>query len=363
VHSEAQAATAAPRLASVDALRGLCVAAMLLVNNPGDWAHVYPSLLHAPWQGCTLADLVFPFFLFVCGASLTLGLQAGPGPGQPPAQALRALLLRAARLFALGVVLHVVAWLCMPWPEFRLLGVLQRIALCVGLCGCAALWLSVRQQLALGATLTLAWAALLGWGGQAPQDNLADTLDAWALGSWAYRFDPLSGQGHDPEGLLSTLGALATTLGGCLAGRVLLAGRPARLMGAAWAAAACGLALHLSGVMPFNKALWSPSYLLWTGGWAAGLLGALHVQIDKHGWPAFGQSLGRQALFIYVLAWLATVALHGSGVQAPLYRLVFQDNLQGLDPRLPSLAFALAFTAVFMGLARFMAGRGWVVKL
>ncbi len=357
-----EATPASPRLASVDALRGLCVAAMLLVNNPGDWNHIYPPLQHAAWQGCTLADWVFPFFLFVCGASLTLGLQAGQQKGLSPAQQAQASLSRAARLLALGVALHVVAWLFMPWPHFRLPGVLQRIALCVGLGSLASLWLSTRALGLLTACLAAGWAALLLGFGQGPQHNLANAVDAWLFGAWAYRFDPLTGLGHDPEGLLSTLGALATTLSGCLAARALLAQRLVGLAGAAAAAAALGLALHNSGFMPFNKALWSPSYLLWTGALAAALLLALHRLIDHHGWPAWGQSLGRQALFIYVLAWLATVALSGSALGERLYRTVFLDNLPGLDPRLPSLAFALAFTALFMALASGLARKGWRLK-
>ena len=198
------------RYASVDALRGLTVAAMLLVNDPGDWNHVYAPLEHAAWNGFTPTDLVFPLFLFIVGVSITLGLGAGTTN--------RALLLRALRIVALGLLLHLVAHLAIGTPTFRPMGVLQRIGVCYVAAALLALHTSPRTQwLAFGAILVIYGLLLFG----APltkEANLASRLDTWLLGRHAYEFDAASGRAHDPEGVLSTVPALATTLLGVRCG-------------------------------------------------------------------------------------------------------------------------------------------------
>ncbi|MBV8124384.1 MAG: DUF1624 domain-containing protein, partial [Paucibacter sp.] len=117
------------RLASVDALRGITVAAMLLVNDPGDWGHVFAPLEHASWHGCTPTDLIFPFFLFIVGVSIVLSLGPRLDGGAAPGPLVQGVLRRAARILALGLVLHVLAWWLMHKPEFRPMGVLQRIGI------------------------------------------------------------------------------------------------------------------------------------------------------------------------------------------------------------------------------------------
>ena len=115
------------RFDSVDALRGMTVAAMLLVNNPGDWGHVYAPLLHSEWHGCTPTDLVFPFFLFIVGVSIALGIVPRVEAGADTAALRRNVLLRAAKIIGLGVMLHVLAFLLLDMAWFRPWGVLQRI--------------------------------------------------------------------------------------------------------------------------------------------------------------------------------------------------------------------------------------------
>ena len=131
--------SAAPvRFASVDALRGLTVAAMLLVNTPGDWSHVYAPLLHAEWHGVTPTDLVFPFFLFIVGVSVSLGIVPRAEAGVARDVLVRALLWRAAKIVALGLALHLLAYLMLDRPHFRPWGVLQRIGLCFAAAGLIA---------------------------------------------------------------------------------------------------------------------------------------------------------------------------------------------------------------------------------
>ena len=146
-----------PRLVSVDALRGCTVAAMLLVNTPGDWSHVFPPLLHAAWHGFTPTDLVFPLFLFIVGVSIALGPLALPGQATP-ARA-RAVWSRAGRLVALGLLLHLCAWLATGAEAFRPMGVLQRIGLCYLAVALLAMHAGARAQ------GVLFWALLVGYGG------------------------------------------------------------------------------------------------------------------------------------------------------------------------------------------------------
>jgi predicted acyltransferase len=348
------------RLASVDALRGLAVAAMLVVNDAGDWSHVYPWLEHAPWHGCTPADLIFPFFLLIVGVSLSLALGPKLDAGAAPRGLAAALLWRGLRIVALGLVLHAAAWWLIDGRAFRVPGVLQRIGICFAAAGLLMLWLrSARAQWAAWFVLLLGHGALLALGGTlAPGDNLADRIDSALLGRFAYQFDAASGRAHDPEGLLGTLGALATVMLGVRAGDWLRAGRWQRVAGAGIAALAAGAAWSL--LQPLNKALWTPSFVLWTGG--LGLLGLalVHGLVDRLGAPAFGRSMGINAITAYAGAWLASCALAGSGLMAPLYATLFAAPLAPrFGAEFASLAFALAFTAAWWALTAWFERRGW----
>lgn len=282
---------APPRFVSVDALRGLTVAAMLLVNNPGDWNHVYAPLQHAQWHGCTPTDLIFPFFLFVVGVSAALGISPRVEAGADRTQLQRGVLLRAGRIVALGLLLHLLAWWLLDKDHFRPWGVLQRIGLCFAAVGLLAIHARVRTQwLCLFAILFGYW-GLLAWGGTyAPFENLASRIDTALLGPLVYQFDAATGHGHDPEGLLSTLPAIATALLGLRAGDWLRRGTTKHLWRAGVIALAAGALWSLW--LPFNKNLWTSSYVLWTGGWAMLASAACHALIDRRGWPALGRSFG-----------------------------------------------------------------------
>ena len=265
------------RFASVDALRGLTVAAMLLVNDPGDWGHVYAPLEHSEWNGCTPTDLVFPFFLFIVGVSISLGIAPRLEGGADRTQLQRAVLLRAARIVGLGLLLHLLAWWLLDKDHFRPWGVLQRIGLCFAAAGLVAIHLRARTQwLCLSALLLGYWALLACSGGYAPWTNLASRVDTAMLGPLVYQFDAATGRGHDPEGLLSTLPAIATTLLGLRAGDWLRRGQVKQLCLAAIVALLLGVAW--AQAMPLNKNLWTSSYVLWTGGWAMLALAACHAR-------------------------------------------------------------------------------------
>lgn len=355
-------AARAPRLASVDALRGCAVAAMLLVNNPGDWGHVYAPLRHSEWNGCTPTDLIFPTFLFLVGVSIALSM-ARIVDAAARRDALGTSWLRALRLILLGGVLHGLAMWAYDTPHFRVWGVLQRIGLCFGVAASAMLYLRARGQwIAIALLLFGYWALLEMTGGSVPLDNIASRIDSWMLGPHAYRFDAASGRGHDPEGLSSTLPAIATTLIGIRAGAwlrghgtspLLLAGGVALSIGWLW-----------SFVVPWNKNLWTPSFVAWSAGWAMLLLVLCHRLFDVRGWPPFGRSMGINAIVAYAGSWAMACLMEKYGLFGALYRDGFQPLLAPtFGDEAASFAFAAAFVAFWCLLMWAMQRKGWRIVI
>jgi predicted acyltransferase len=292
------AAGGSVRLRSVDVFRGVTIAAMVIVNNPGDWNNVYPPLLHAEWHGWTPTDLVFPFFLFIVGVAITLSPKSTGAVG--------GVLRRAAMIFGLGLFLS--GFPFFDLATWRIPGVLQRIAVCylaaVVIVRLAAArhgntesietrsryaTAQMRRLAVVIVAIVLSYAALMLWV-PAPGGQAGDLTPEGNLGAW---LDRALMRGHlwrpqwDPEGLLSTLPAIATTLMGVLAGQALRltpalweAGAPATRFGSGgveeWRRylVISGLACVTLGAIwhlwfPINKGLWTSSYVLFTGGLAA----------------------------------------------------------------------------------------------
>jgi predicted acyltransferase len=360
---------APPRLLSVDALRGLTVAAMVLVNNPGTWSAVYGPLQHAAWHGWTPTDMVFPFFLFVVGVSIALA----PGPALErdasglPVRVLR----RAAVIFALGLLLHALPFF--PLATLRIPGVLQRIAVCyllaallVGATRGARGWRV--QAVTAGALLVGYWLLMTKVaapgqeaGDLSPDGNLAGYVDRLVLGS---RHIWQATRVYDPEGILSTLPATATTLLGVLAGHWLRAGQVAGRAGAqivgglavgGVAAAALGGLWGLS--FPVNKPLWTSSYALLMAGLAALVLAACHWVIEvrgRRGWAAPFAVLGVHALTLFFLSslmakvlFIVRVGAGGPRLQTWLFEHLFAPWASPVDA---SLAYALAYVLLWWAL-------------
>jgi predicted acyltransferase len=357
-------ALTATRLSSVDAVRGLTVAAMLLVNDAGDWGHVYPWLEHAGWNGCRPADFIFPLFLLIVGVSVSLALDPRIDAGADRGGLSRAVLLRGLRIVLLGLALNAAAWLMIEGRGFRAMGILQRIGICYALAGLLAVHVrDARVQWALFAIALLGYWALLALAGPlAPNVNLADRIDTVLLHVHAYVYDPATGRAHDPEGVLTTLPSLATVILGMRAGAWLRAGQTRHLV-------LTGVVALLAGGLwsewlPFNKQLWTSSFVLWTGGFGLLLLGVAHQLMDLRAWPAVGRSLGVNAIVAYASSWLAACALDGSGAMQPLYELAFAGPLTPrFGPFVPSLAFATAFTAVWWWLMFVCRRRGWQLTI
>ena len=403
----------ADRLRALDAFRGATVALMILVNNPGSWKHLYPPLAHADWHGCTPTDLVFPFFLFAVGNALALTLP--PLLQRPAAQVALRIARRTALIFLIGLALNAspfVRWdaagelVSRNWETLRVMGVLQRIALAWGaaalLLWAGAAWVArasaarasagpragkhahtdadnalVRVVLALAAALLLGyWAACVAFAHGADPYSLegffGTHLDrAWLGAAHLYRGE---GVPFDPEGLASTVPAVAQVLLGYAVGRV-VSGSVARgpiddtLLVRLFVAALGLLVLAYLWqlAMPVNKKIWTSSYVLLTTGLAvAALAVALRLieQRDVRGaWVGWLQAHGRHALFIFVLSGLVPRVLAlvrwNDGADAEgrprwtsplpwLYRTAFEPLGSWVgDARFGSLAFAVANLAFY----------------
>lgn len=331
----------------MDALRGCTVALMLLVNDAGDWGHTYGPLMHAQWNGCTLTDLVFPFFLFVVGVSIALAIDPRVERGDDRGALARAAMKRALRIVLLGLAIQMVSWLIFPDGHMRFPGVLQRIGICFAGAALFAIYGGARTQWTAIVVILLGyWILLLTGGSLEPFVNIVSRTDSAVFGRFVYLIDPATGRGHDPEGLLSTFPALATSLLGLRAGQWLRDGRMKPLLVAGVLALLLGYAWSL--VFPFNKNLWTSSFVLWTGGWAMLALALFHVLIDRHDWPAIGRRFGVNAVAAYAGSELMQILLPALGIQDPLYQHAFAGWITPLaGPYIASLAYGLAFVAVW----------------
>ncbi|MEK8033628.1 heparan-alpha-glucosaminide N-acetyltransferase domain-containing protein [Ideonella sp. DXS29W] len=349
-----------PRLDSVDALRGLTVAMMIFVNDPGDWSHLWWPFEHAEWHGCTPTDLIFPTFLFLVGVSLAL---AG-GPKLDAAADVtglqRAWWWRSLRILLLGWGLAALTAFSFD-QHMRLLGVLQRIALCFGLVGWLYLHTSSRQRWLTLAGLLGGYGLLLALGGDLGRDgSLPSRVDVALLGPWSYRYDAATGLGYEPEGLLSTLGAAASTLWGTLCGDWLRRRESRSIMAAGVTAALAGVAL--STWQPMNKALWTPAFVLFTGGVAALALVALHTAIDRRGAPPIGRRFGVNAITAYAGSMVMTCVMYGVSWQGrSLHEHLFDAGFSWISPlggpEAASHAWALVQVGFWWGVLRWMDAR------
>jgi predicted acyltransferase len=366
------AATA--RLLSLDAFRGLTIAAMILVNDPGDWGHVYWPLLHAPWHGWTPTDLIFPFFLFMVGMSLTFSRRLD----------LRPALLRALKLVGLGLLLNLYPYF--PIAELRWPGVLQRIGVCYFAAWAAKRWLRPRAQAALVAALVVGYWALMtkvvGPEGHPPnlevQTNLSAQVDRVFLVPHVWS----QTKTWDPEGILSTLPAIATTVLGLPAGLWVRSGR--RPFAITLGLLLGGLVLTVLAVLwgeaappwlvfPINKNIWTSSFVLLTAGLAAALFGLTYWVVDVAGWRRWAApfvTYGRNAIAVYVGAGLladtllAVKWLQADGVVASLWQRLYQALYASWLPAYgASLAWALTMVALFYLLALWMDRRGIYLKV
>jgi predicted acyltransferase len=345
------------RIASLDVLRGFAIAGMIVVDDPGTWSAVYPQLLHAEWHGWTYTDTIFPFFLFASGAAMALSFSRRRERGDGTAALLRHTAVRAGILVALGLLLNLAGFLALHAERFRVPGVLQRIGICVLAAGLVYLAGGGRAAAWSSTALLVGYWALLASGPLDPQGNLGARIDRAVFGPHTWR------PGWDPEGLLSTLPAIATMLLGLVAGeRLRSPGAATAKVRAIALAGAAGVAAGLlwGRVLPVNKNLWTSSYAVLMSGLAALCLAAALWIVDIRGhraWTAPFLWLGRNAIAAFMLSSLGAIALLAIHVDGPggrprslwqaVYRTVFD---RFADPRLGSLLFALAYLAAWTAL-------------
>ncbi len=374
------------RLRSLDVFRGATVALMILVNNPGHWRHLYPPLAHADWHGLTPTDLVFPFFLFAVGNALAIVM---PRLRQGPAAAFWCKVAqRTALLFLIGVALGAAPFVrwdasgeleLRAWDTLRVMGVLQRIGLAFGAAAVIVWGLGRRGPRAVlwAAALLLVgyWGACRLFGGSDPyslEGFFGTALDRALVG--APHLYEGEGVPFDPEGLASTIPAVAQVLLGWWVGDKVLRERIDPALAARLFLGATGLliAAYLWQLeMPLNKKIWTSSFVLATTGMAMMVLASLIQIVELRGrtaelavWGRFFEVFGRNALFVFVLSGLVPRALGlvrwqvGATAEGQplwttplpwLYQTVFAEL--GSDPRLGSLLFAGANLACYWALA------------
>lgn len=364
------------RYYSLDVFRGATVALMILVNNPGSWANIFGPLKHAPWHGATPTDLVFPFFLFAVGNAMAFVMprfeQAGPSVFW------KKVIKRTVLIFAIGLFLNwspFVKWegesiVAKTWENIRILGVLQRIALCYFFASVIVFYAKTRGAFVIsGVLLLLYWLICLLLG--APGDPYSLTgwfgtqIDINLLGvTHIYKGE---GVPFDPEGLPSTVAAVVQVIFGFLVGQYIQQkGKSYEMLSNLLIA---GLVLVFTGycwdmVFPINKKIWTSSYTLYTTGLAILVLSTLIYLIEfkenKGAWGRFFDVFGKNPLFIFVLSgflprvlgmfrWVDHVSPEGKNVYTSAFPWFYQHICKDIatDLRVGSLVYALCMILMY----------------
>lgn len=408
VETSAPKPAARERLLSLDVFRGLTIAGMLLVNNPGTWEHIYTPLEHAPWNGWTPTDLIFPFFLFIAGITTYLSLSTRRARGDDE-RAIRAQIIRrGALIFLFGLLINGFPYF--TWTNvqgiadptllqrmgdrllhWRIMGVLQRIGIAYLIAGLLTQRTTLKQQVAIIAGLLLGYWIVMtvlpvpgeGTIGALLLDTPSRTMAAWTdrlvldwsrwgLGNHLW----VSGVTWDPEGILSTIPAICTCMLGNIAGWWIAQRRPLseRLAGM-FAVGAIGMMVGLMWhwVFPINKSLWTSSYVIFTAGMASVALATIMWIVDFHKsrwWtrPAVVYGLNPTVAFVgsAVMArciysiFKVTVDGQRTSLQAGIYRTLYASWLSPINA---SLAFAVTFVAFWYGILYLFYRRNIILKV
>lgn len=384
------------RMISLDVFRGLTIAGMIVVNDAGSWQHIYTPLHHASWHGVTPTDFVFPFFLFIVGVSIALSYTRQMKSGKPMGEMVKKILVRTAIIFGLGVFLWLWPRGIMPWfweqgydySNIRLPGVLQRIALVFMACSLIFLRTDWKAQAWIGAGLLVGYWLIMAVipvpidetvrialetgqvkasGGMIdigpikkisdgfiaanvePGVNMEAYIDRLLVPFRLYQYT------WDPEGVLSTLPAIGTGITGILTGLLLISqNKPEKKL--IYLMVGGFLAMTVGNVwdwfFPFNKNLWTSSYVMYTSGLAVMTLGFFYWYIDMQGkdrWTYPFKVFGANAIAAYVLhSALSFIFKLNLGSAAAEWSInsAFMDGLTGLGlaPKFVSLLWALAYT-------------------
>ena len=349
-----------PRLTSLDVFRGMTIAGMILVNDAGDWDHIYWPLEHAQWNGWTPTDLVFPFFLFIVGVSLVLSNDSRLARGATRGSLVLHALKRAAIIFGIGIFLY-------GYPKFdihtmRIPGVLQRIAVVYLITSLIVLYCGRKLRWAITITLLLGYWALMklypvpGYGpGVLTMDG---SLEGYVDRALMYNHLWVEHR-FDPEGLVSTIPAITTCLFGVFTGEWIRGKSGERLIRGLLIGAVFGLGLGKVWNIwfPINKNLWTSSYVLFTAGFACAVLAFCYWTVDVRGWKKWAQPFlwyGVNPLGIYFLASFLAVAStkHHIGEETPkdiVYNGIYAHLTA--SPYFNSMLYGLSYVLLFLFVA------------
>ena len=361
------------RLVSLDVFRGITIAVMVLVNEPGTWTAIYPPFQHAAWNGATPTDWIFPFFLFIVGVSIAFSLGKQIDAGNVGRNTYLKIFKRAFLLFALGILLEIFPfyniWTA-SWFEpstMRIMGVLQRIAICYLVSALIFLHANWKRQAAIAVAILLVYWALMTLI-NVPGCEIT-TFDDKACNLAAYLDRAILGENHiwnqskvfDPEGLLSTLPAIATTLAGVLAGHWLRSDRKAmrKFAGMLFGGGAlAALGWLWSFWFPLNKTLWTSSYVIYTAGLALVFLAICYWLVDLKSyrkWSIPFIIFGSNAIALYVGATIMETILTIVELSAPNDKSIFLRErifnvvfLPLAEPVNASLLYAISFVLVWL---------------
>jgi predicted acyltransferase len=380
-------ASTSSRLLSLDAFRGATIAGMILVNNPGQWDAVYPQLRHAAWHGWTFTDFIFPFFLWIVGVAMTMSFAKRMEQGADRTHLMMHVVRRAAIIFGLGLFLNAVPFGLIldhhfSWATVRIPGVLQRIGICYLIASSIVLYGGIKSQIWWVIGLLMSYWVLLrfvpvpgfGAGVLEPTGNLGWFLDSNLLAGHTWSGAPVPG--FDPEGIFSTLPAVATTLFGVLTGHWLRSAR-SKEEKTAWMFIVGNFFLLIGAVLdmwlPINKNLWTSSYSIFMAGWAMVCLAVFYWLIDVKGhkrWAKFFEIYGMNAITVFVLSGLVGKFLYlmkwtqadGSVITLKgfLYQLLFTPFFSPINA---SLMFAICFVLAMFAVAWVMWRKKWFIKV
>ena len=375
------------RLVALDVFRGLTIAGMLLVNNPGTWGAIYPPLRHAAWHGWTPTDLIFPFFLFIVGITTHLSLAARRARGDDDRALVRQVLRRGGVIILLGLLLSGFPFI----PQYgfdlstmRIPGVLQRIGVAYIAAALLTLRTSVRTQVAIVVALLVGYWAIMtlipvpGTGAvgavalATPDGSLAAWLDRTLLGDHLWRV----AKTWDPEGILSTLPAIGTATLGVFAGRWIASPRP--LIERIASIFAIGSLAMVAGLMwnwwfPINKNLWTSSYVVFTAGMAAVAIATCLWLIDVRRvtwWTKPLVVFGVNPILAFVGSGMmarlmaSIIKVERNGETVSLQRAIYDSGFASwLAPMNASLLYALCFVAFWFAILWVLHRKGVFLKV
>ncbi len=385
VASQPPATVASERLMSLDVFRGMTIAGMLLVNNPGSWGHIYPPFKHAAWHGWTYTDTIFPFFLWIVGVAIPFSLVRRVEQGDHKGILFARIFKRFVIIFGLGWFLAAFpfynfsegTWV--KWETFRIFGVLQRIAVCYLIASTLVMLTKVRTQVLWAAFFLVSYWAIMSLnsmpgflpGDLTTEGNFSHYVDSTILGKHVWK----SAKTWDPEGIVSTLPAIASCLMGVMTGH-LLRTKKSMEEKTAWILSGGALLMWIGQIwniwLPINKPIWTSSYAVFMAGLAMTVFGVCYWLVDreKHQtWVKPFAIYGMNAITVFVLAGVLgrlslEIKVPMADKPTALKTYLFETFFKGIGetPYLGSLAWAIMYVTLLYLVAYGLYRKKWFIR-